>query len=198
MGDGYSLLSIAIMGNIVWMVRHILDCIKKQINTKKRKEIYNMFNTREHGNGFSCIHEACGIGADQCLSLLIEFGINKDLILFDRPDLNGRTPLMIACLNGHQKCCELLLNNKDIVDVTKCDSEGNNVLIYGIESGKVSIIKALSSHPIHSKKYDKKTVNIAKQAANQRGYKQMLQILNTIQCHDDDDDDHNDEYDEYE
>eukprot|EP00483_Globobulimina_turgida_P012830 UN12854 len=27
--DGYSLLSIAIMGNLIWMVRHILDCIKK-------------------------------------------------------------------------------------------------------------------------------------------------------------------------
>merc|ERR1712087_571588 len=98
--DGNSLLSLAIMANLVWMVRHFMQSIVKQVDNSNKTKIFNMFNTREHGNGFSCIHEACGIGADKCLSLLIEYNDKiveeyGDMIQFGLPDLSARTPLMI-------------------------------------------------------------------------------------------------------
>ena len=182
--DGYSLLSIAIMGNLVWMVRHILDVIRKQITMDNKKLIFNMFNTREHGNGFSCIHEACGIGADKCLQLLLEYNekyFDGNMILFDLPDFNGRTPLMIACLNGHKSCVNLLLNNKySKIKCNKYDNSNNSVLIYGIESGELSIIKSLCKHPIHSRKYDSKILKQAMSAANMRGYQEMYSILSNV------------------
>eukprot|EP01084_Bolivina_argentea_P039268 72579_1 len=181
--DGYSLLSIAITGNLVWMVRHILDVIRKQTTSKNRKIIYNMFNVREHGNGFTAIHEAAGIGADKCLSLLLEYNdkyFDHKMILFDAPDLNGRTPLMIASLNGHKECVNLLINQKQCaIDVNKLDKEANSVLIYAMESNQIAILNLLLQR--FECKIKSETLQSAKEAAMQRSKAKVLHLLNQCQ-----------------
>eukprot|EP01084_Bolivina_argentea_P181298 313130_1 len=180
------------MGNLIWMVRHILEQIYKTIcnnqNNSEIKKIYNMFNSRENLNGFTCIHEASGIGANKCLSLLYEYNKkylnlknnihnnNNYMILFNLPDLNGRTPIMIAALNGHLKCLQLLLKNCDQNSINKYDNEGNSVLIYAIESNNIIILKELINYKY---KFNIKTINYAKNIAKQRNKYQMLKILNT-------------------
>eukprot|EP00485_Elphidium_margaritaceum_P003304 CAMPEP_0202692844 /NCGR_PEP_ID=MMETSP1385-20130828/7122_1 /ASSEMBLY_ACC=CAM_ASM_000861 /TAXON_ID=933848 /ORGANISM="Elphidium margaritaceum" /LENGTH=1923 /DNA_ID=CAMNT_0049348441 /DNA_START=155 /DNA_END=5926 /DNA_ORIENTATION=+ len=186
--DGYSLLSIAIMSNLTWMVRHILDVIRKQITLDNKKEIFTMFNTRETTNGFSCIHEACGIGADKCLSLLLEYNdkyFDGNMLRFNLPDLNGRTPLMIACLNAHVQCIQLLMDSKLTAhDIQRTDNAGHSLLIYGIESGDLQIMRMLIQHPIRQKQYKLGMLRMAIGVCQQRGYVQITNMFQRLNAGD--------------
>jgi len=177
---GYTLLSIAVVGNLVWMVKHILSVIRDELSMSNRAEIQQMLNSQEHG-GFSCVHEAAGTGAHECLSLLVRYNekyFGGDLLDLDLSDNNGRTPLMIACLNGHLEAVNLLLNAQCcLVDCNKCDGSGNSVLLYAVESGQAAIVRALVRHPVHGGLIDSQELLGAKDAAEMQGAGDIGRLL---------------------
>ena len=183
--DGYSLLNLAICGNLVWMVRIILGMVRDQLTASNRKAIYNMFNAREHGTGFTCVHEAAGIeGAHECLSLLISYNekyFDGNMVRLDAGDLNGRTALMIACLNGNVHAVNALLDAESpSVDCNKCDNNGNSVLLYAVESGKADVVQALVRHPEHCRLLDREELLHAKEAAKVQRCRQIEKMLGDV------------------
>ncbi|XP_052077387.1 uncharacterized protein LOC127715390 isoform X2 [Mytilus californianus] len=61
-------------------------------------------------------------------------GVNKK-------NINGKTPLHLACQNGHMNCVQCLLNNTAVVNDT--DSKKRTALHYACEAGNESIVKYL-------------------------------------------------------
>lgn len=182
--DGYSLLNLAVCGNLVWMVRIILGMVRDQLTSSNQKAIYNMFNAHEQGTGFTCVHEAAGIaGAHECLSLLINYNekyFDGNMVKLDAGDLNGRTALMIACLNGNVHAVNALLDAESTVDCNKCDNNGNSVLLYAVESGKAEVVETLVRHPVHCRLLDHDELLRAKEAAKAQRYRQIDKMLGDV------------------
>merc|ERR1719273_2438070 len=127
-----------------------------------------MFNAQEQGSGFSCVHEAASTDAHQCLSLLVDYNERyfEGMIDLDQTELNGRSPLMIACLNGFVDAVSALLDaGESAVDCNKCDKSGNSVLLYAVESGSVDVVEALVRHPEQGRILDFDEILKAKKAA---------------------------------
>ncbi|ETO15032.1 ankyrin repeat protein [Reticulomyxa filosa] len=57
--DGFALLSVAVVGNLVWLVRHILEHGDRRLFNHKDSHL------------MSPVHEACSTGNDQCLKVTL-------------------------------------------------------------------------------------------------------------------------------
>merc|ERR1711971_453500 len=127
-----------------------------------------------------------GIGAQKCLATLLEHSLHtKDgLLLFDEPDLSGRTPLMIACLNGHAHSVRLLLASSHAhCDVASTDKAGNAVLLYAVESGDAAILRLICQHRHAAKRIDEEMLEMAMSAAKRRADAEMTRIIDELRRH---------------
>ncbi|XP_064639345.1 ankyrin-1-like [Lineus longissimus] len=109
-----------------------------------RADLYHFQRIVDFGVDVDC----CGSGGDSALhfcavhgithaaSVLIQLGATVDLA-----DVNGITPLMTACLHGHQAIVKLFLENK--ADALKKDNRGQQALHYASERGNLKIIREL-------------------------------------------------------
>ena len=102
--------------------------------------------TAHNSNSVSCLHFAAQNGHLACVSLLIGRPENQKMspAEIDARDSTGRTPLVMAALNGHRYCCAALLaagadpaaaipDGRTALDIAKHFHPGNLELIELLE-----------------------------------------------------------------
>lgn len=87
----------------------------------------------------NALHNAVREGKEEIVKLLLTI---KDLI--NSKDARDSTSLMIAAEQGHLQVCEILL--KAGADPLTVDNFNKNTLHHAVESGKVEVVKLLSSN----------------------------------------------------
>eukprot|EP01124_Arcella_intermedia_P013586 TRINITY_DN19_c0_g1_i1.p1 TRINITY_DN19_c0_g1~~TRINITY_DN19_c0_g1_i1.p1 ORF type:complete len:378 (-),score=111.14 TRINITY_DN19_c0_g1_i1:94-1227(-) len=113
----------------------------------------------------TALHYAAGNGDLKILNMLLEKGAK---LLQDDKD---ESPLHWACLNGHLDVVKILL--KVGCDPNQRGTEGNTCLHYAVSNKHTEVITELLSDP----RIDNEARNSAKEIANKRGDKNLLQLF---------------------
>jgi|GEM_PF-7079725 len=95
---------------------------------KNIKEIFSIIPINIKGE--SLIYITCTFNSYKILQYL--FQKIDDLYLFNFCDLNGVSPLMIACISKARECIHILLEYKDL-DLNHRDKNGLNALFYALK-----------------------------------------------------------------
>ncbi|ETN99106.1 hypothetical protein RFI_26527, partial [Reticulomyxa filosa] len=97
--------------------------------------------------------------------------LDEESIEMDAPDINGRTPMMLAALSASVPCIDLLARSGARLDAV--DKQNNSLLVYGVESGSIEVVKYL----MQRFKYPKSVVRQARTIAQSRGFLPLLELL---------------------
>ena len=103
------------------------------------KKVINRILTHNN-NGNSLIHEAILNDKRKCLTYLLTFG---NLIDLEKKNLDGNTPLILACLKGFTMIANDLLKMGS--EIWKKNNKGDTPLHAAIISGKIDIVRLLLS-----------------------------------------------------
>lgn len=124
-------------------------------------------------SGGSVIHYAAGSGNASCLNLLLNEGVDVNAVDAE----TSWTPLMIATMEGHLQCAQLLINSGSKLAVQ--DNAGHSALMFAAITNKTELVRLLAE----SKTDINLKSNLGQSAlhlASARGYVESVKIL--IDC----------------
>lgn len=133
--NGSSLIHIAVKKKDESMLNSLLSFKKININILEYPNL----------GGYSALHHACMNNFVKGVELLVDGGANADIKC---NNINGETPLMLACKLGHTECARLLLNGG--ASPNTVDNFGNNSSFWAYKYQQTKLIQELQLPAVHS------------------------------------------------
>ena len=140
---GYTPIHLAAAGGHVSCIRVLVQC---------GGDVNAQTPVRDNSGGGTALHQACANGNTQVVRTLLDLGAK-----IGQGTQDGRTPLIIACDNGHEGVVEAILvaaaaqteesaedeNSDDFVDVNATTVAGKTALYMACEKGHAQIAAQL-------------------------------------------------------
>ncbi|NVO20244.1 MAG: ankyrin repeat domain-containing protein [Bacteroidetes bacterium] len=122
----------------VWGWTEILAAAYRGYTSIVEELIERKVNLNEQDyTGSSAIFTAAENGNNEILNLLLEANAKQEIANF----IYGRTPLIIACIEGNFEGCRLLLESN--ANVNACDSFGTSPLMFAAINDYIDIVRLL-------------------------------------------------------
>ncbi|GMH89301.1 hypothetical protein TL16_g11417 [Triparma laevis f. inornata] len=125
----------------------------------------------------SCFHVCCNLGHDE----LVKYFIKREECVFDTKDMEGRTPLHSAAMNGHLDICKMLLKEQQVPNMMEYkDRLGRTPIFLAAQNGHNLVLKFLLTQTFRKKTSPDITSNDGRTSLNascRNGHLECVKLL---------------------
>lgn len=140
LGGGGSIGSIGEFEKLLFVATKANDRVRIEALLSRGVEPEESLFPRSEPKGHTIGHYAVWHGVRGVIELLLRVGFD-----FDQSDIEGITPLMLACSRGNAPIVRMLCSLTR--DINAQDVEGKTALHYAVERGNEQILEILLVHP---------------------------------------------------